>query len=40
MNCLIIRKELPIDELLENTVKILGEAGIAERVLLFQIDKL
>ena len=33
-----IRKESSIDELLENAVKILGEAGIAERVLLFQID--
>ncbi len=33
-----IRKDLLIDELLENTVKILGEAGIAERVLLFQIN--
>ncbi len=34
-----IRKELPIDQLLENTVEILGSAGIAERVLLFQLDK-
>ena len=33
-----IRKELPIDELLESTVNILGEAGVAERILLFQID--
>lgn len=33
-----IRKEFLIDELLGNTVNILGEAGIAERVLLFQID--
>ena len=33
-----IRRELSIDQLLENTIAILGEAGIAERVLLFQID--
>ncbi|MBI3590550.1 MAG: hypothetical protein HY094_04120 [Candidatus Melainabacteria bacterium] len=33
-----IRKELSIDQLLENTVNILGEAGIAEKILLFQID--
>ena len=33
-----IRKELLIDELLENTVRILGESGIAERVLIFQIN--
>lgn len=32
-----VRKELSIDSLLENVVNILGEAGIAERVLLFQI---
>ncbi|OGI20816.1 MAG: hypothetical protein A3B68_09800 [Candidatus Melainabacteria bacterium RIFCSPHIGHO2_02_FULL_34_12] len=34
-----IRQELPIDQLLDKTVRMLGEAGIAERVLLFQIDK-
>ncbi|MBI2995836.1 MAG: hypothetical protein HYY52_03925 [Candidatus Melainabacteria bacterium] len=33
-----IREEISIDQLLENTTKILGESGIAERVLLFQID--
>lgn len=33
-----IRKGFPINELLENTVKVLGEAGIAERILLFQIN--
>lgn len=33
-----IRKELPLDQLLRNVISILGEAGIAERVLLFQID--
>ena len=33
-----IRKGLPLDELLSNTIRTLGEAGIAERVLLFQID--
>lgn len=33
-----IRKELPLNELLENTMNILGEAGIGERILLFQID--
>lgn len=33
-----IRKELPLDELLENTVSLLGQSGIAERVLLFQIN--
>lgn len=33
-----VRKELPIDQLLENTVNVLSEVGIAERILLFQID--
>ena len=33
-----IRKGLPIDQLLESTINILGEAGIAERILLFQVD--
>ena len=33
-----IRKGLPLDKLLENVVSILGQAGIAERVLLFQIN--
>ena len=33
-----IRKELPLDQLLERTITILGEAGIAERILLFQVD--
>ncbi len=33
-----ISKELPLDKLLANTVLLLGQAGIAERVLLFQID--
>lgn len=33
-----IRKELPLDQLLESTITILGEAGIAERILLFQVD--
>lgn len=32
-----IRKELSIDNLLENVVNVLGESGIAERVLLFQV---
>lgn len=35
----VIRKGLPTDQLLENTIKVLGEAGIAERVLLFQINE-
>ena len=33
-----IRNGLSTDKILENTVSILGEAGIAERILLFQID--
>ncbi|GEM_PF-3000687 len=33
-----IRKELSIDQLLENSVKVLAEAGIAERLLLFQTN--
>ena len=33
-----ISKEVKLDKLLENTVLLLGQAGIAERVLLFQID--
>lgn len=33
-----LRKGLPLDELLEKTVTLLGKAGIAERVLLFQIN--
>ena len=33
-----VRKGLPLDKLLEKTVTLLGEAGIAERVLLFQIN--
>lgn len=33
-----LRKGLPLDELLEKTVNLLGKAGIAERVLLFQIN--
>ena len=33
-----IRNEIPIDELLENTISLLGKAGIAERVLLFQVN--
>lgn len=34
-----IRKGPPLDQLLENTLSILGKSGIAERILLFQIDK-
>ena len=33
-----IRTEQPIDELLENIISILGNTGIAERVLLFQVN--
>lgn len=33
-----VRKELPIDRLLEGIVNLLGNSGLAERVLLFQID--
>lgn len=33
-----IRRELPVDQLLENTVNLLGELGIAERILLFQLS--
>src|SRR3990167_2568144 len=33
-----IRKEFSIDQLLENSVKVLAEAGIAERLLLFQTN--
>jgi two-component sensor histidine kinase len=33
-----IRKELSIDQLLESSIKVLAEAGIAERFLLFQTD--
>ena len=33
-----LRRGLPLDQLLENAVTILGEAGIAERILLFQVD--
>ena len=33
-----IRKESTVDRLLENVVNIIGESGIAERVLLFQVN--
>ncbi len=35
-----IRKKTSIDQLLKNTVNLLGQAGIAERVLLVQISEL
>lgn len=33
-----IRKEMTIDEILENTIGVLAEAGLAERILLFRIN--
>ena len=34
-----LRKEIPIDGLFQNTVSLLGESGLAERVFLFQLNK-